>query len=338
MAMEFGKLNFAVGFNRTSAFPLDANSYFESYDDAVQAASGAAEVGSSDSAYYIGQLLIVKDSEVGVGLYQINAGKTLTKFGQASSADELASKVSALESRCTTIEGKLILATTEKDGLMSKEDFAKLTGIEAGAQANKIEKVSVDGTEIAPTNKAVNIAIAGKYDATGSLVKSETGVAISGTISPITVIDKAGTLPSFTEGSFTANTPTAIDTTKFNAGSVKFPTLTAASIATKPTSKFATNGIVASVDENETLVFGSAETADAVTDVTIDGGKLAGGSYTAPSLEDGFYTAGSAASYTEGTFSAGSLPTIKEVTPTFTGDKFGFKGDAIKAHTEAAGD
>ena len=35
MAMEFGKLNFAVGFNRTSAFPLDANSYFESYAEAL---------------------------------------------------------------------------------------------------------------------------------------------------------------------------------------------------------------------------------------------------------------------------------------------------------------
>ena len=45
MSMDFGKLNFAVGFNRTSAFPLDANSYFENYNDAVTAAAGAAEVG-----------------------------------------------------------------------------------------------------------------------------------------------------------------------------------------------------------------------------------------------------------------------------------------------------
>ena len=161
MAMEFGKLNFAVGFNRTSAFPLDANSYFEDYSAASAAAAGAAEVGSADSAYYIGQLLIVKDETVGVGLYQINAGKTLTKFGQASSADELATKVSALEQRCTTIEGKLILATAEKDGLMSKEDFAKLTAIEAGAQVNKLESVKVDGAALEITDKAVNIDLAG---------------------------------------------------------------------------------------------------------------------------------------------------------------------------------
>lgn len=157
MAMNFGKLNFAVGFNRTSAFPLDANSYFESYNDAVAAAAGAAEVGSADSAYYIGQLIIVKDTAKGVGLYQIGADRTLVKFGQASSADELTERVSALETRCTTIEGKLILATSEKDGLMSKEDFNKLTNIEAGAQVNKIESIKVNGTELAITDKSVNI-------------------------------------------------------------------------------------------------------------------------------------------------------------------------------------
>lgn len=157
MAMDFGKLNFAVGFNRTSAFPLDANSYFETYDDAVAAAAGAAVVGSADSAYYIGQLLIVNDGATGVGLYQINAGKTLTKFGQASSADELAEKVSALESRCTNIEGKLILATTEKDGFLSKEDKAKLDGIAEGAQVNVLEGVQVDGVDLTIEDKKVNI-------------------------------------------------------------------------------------------------------------------------------------------------------------------------------------
>lgn len=157
MAMDFGKLNFAVGFNRTSAFPLDANSYFETYSAAETAAAGATEVGKADSAYYIGQLLIVKDTTKGVGLYQIGADKKLIKFGQASSADELAEAVSALQTRVTTIEGKLILATAEKDGLMSKEDFVKLTNIEANAQANKIESVKVNGTALDITEKAVNI-------------------------------------------------------------------------------------------------------------------------------------------------------------------------------------
>ena len=184
MAMDFGKLNFAVGFNRTSAFPLEANSYFEEYSKAVAAAASAVEVGSSESAYYIGQLLIVKDSEVGVGLYQINAGKTLTKFGQASSADELAGKISALETRCTTIEGKLILATAESDGLMSKEDFAKLTGIATGAQVNVIEGVQLDGVDLSVgEGKKVNVALASTYlkktDAESTYVAKEEGKGLS---------------------------------------------------------------------------------------------------------------------------------------------------------------
>lgn len=143
MAMNFGKMNFAVGFNRQSAFPLDANSYFEDYQAALAAAKTAAEVGSADSAYYIGQLIIVKDGTKGVGLYQISATKELIKFGQASSADELTEKVNALETRAQNIEGKLILASETVDGFMSKGDFSKLKGIEEGAQVNKLEGIKL---------------------------------------------------------------------------------------------------------------------------------------------------------------------------------------------------
>ena len=101
--MDFGKLNFAVGFNRTSAFPLDANSYFDSYTDAVAAAASATVVGSSDSAYYIGQLIIVNESGH-FGLYQISATKTLVKFGQASSEADLQSQLNALAERVNGLD------------------------------------------------------------------------------------------------------------------------------------------------------------------------------------------------------------------------------------------
>ena len=164
MAMEFGKLNFAVGFNRTSAFPLDANSYFESYAAAAAAVKGAAEVGSSDSAYYLGQLIIIndktEDANKGIGLYQITgvAGSaTLTPFGKATAADELGQQVSALQSQITEINGKLILADAAHDGFISKGDFTKLQSIAEGAQANVIESVKVNGEALTPVDKAVNI-------------------------------------------------------------------------------------------------------------------------------------------------------------------------------------
>ena len=190
MAMDFGKLNFAVGFNRTSAFPLDANSYFEDYNEAVLAATGAAEVGSADSAYYIGQIIIVNDKSTankGLGLYQITgtAGAgTLTKFGQATSADELGERLTAVEGQITTINGKLVAATQLADGLMSKEDKAKLDLIADGAQVNVIEGVQLDGVDLAiGEGKKVNVAIAGTYlkkaDAESTYVAKEEGKGLS---------------------------------------------------------------------------------------------------------------------------------------------------------------
>lgn len=50
-------------------------------------------------------------------------------------------------------------ATAAADGLMSKEDFVKLSGIETGAQVNIIEKIKVNNTAMTvdTTDKSVNI-------------------------------------------------------------------------------------------------------------------------------------------------------------------------------------
>lgn len=77
MAMDFGKNNRSVAFNPTSAFPLDARSYFESYEAAVAAAAIAEEVGSSNSVYYFGQTIAVVENEKAT-LYIIQPNKTLS--------------------------------------------------------------------------------------------------------------------------------------------------------------------------------------------------------------------------------------------------------------------
>lgn len=59
MSLEFGKLDFAVSFNPTTAFPLDARYYFTSYEEAEKAALSAKEVGSSESIYYYGEIIVV---------------------------------------------------------------------------------------------------------------------------------------------------------------------------------------------------------------------------------------------------------------------------------------
>ena len=168
MAMEFGKLNFAVGFNRTSAFPLDANSYFEDLASAQAAAAGAAEVGSSDSAYYIGQLIIVTVGGVS-DLYQITGtvgNSSLKKFGSASSADELKADLGKLKAKFEllvnglssfveekkdesgNVTGYVVKkATASQDGIMSKEYASKLDGIAEGANKTIVDaELTADGT------------------------------------------------------------------------------------------------------------------------------------------------------------------------------------------------
>ena len=132
MSMNFGKLNFSVGFNRTSAFPLDANSYFENYTDAVAAAASAVEVGSSNSAYYIGQLIIVNESDH-FGLYQIGADKTLVKFGQASSADALAEDVATLKRYFTN--GIANKASADASGNVITSTYATKTEMNTAIQS-----------------------------------------------------------------------------------------------------------------------------------------------------------------------------------------------------------
>ena len=162
MSMDFGKLNFAVGFNRTSAFPLDANSYFESYSAAQTAAAGAATVGSSDSAYYIGQLIIVNESGK-FGLYQIGADKTLVKFGQASSAEDLKSQLDALAAR---VDGLDTSKAGWKDGQAPEASAGgSLVVFDASGKINasgiKVIDSAVNNSAMeVPTSKAVQTYVA----------------------------------------------------------------------------------------------------------------------------------------------------------------------------------
>ena len=105
--MSFGKVNRSVAFNPTSAFPLDARSYFESYEAAALAAASAEPVGSTNTQYYIGQTLVVvengkdstyiiqptkslevveKDIQINENLFEYDENGKLTLAGAASAA------------------------------------------------------------------------------------------------------------------------------------------------------------------------------------------------------------------------------------------------------------
>ena len=113
MALNFGKLNFSTSFNPTSAFPIDARTYFESYDLAVEAAGTAEEAGSANTTYYYGQILVVNEGGT-VGAYQITPSKGLQKLAATTSSGdleddvlELQGQVAQITSTLSTISGTL---------------------------------------------------------------------------------------------------------------------------------------------------------------------------------------------------------------------------------------
>ena len=59
MALDYGKMEFAVSFKPITAFPLDSRSYYESLTDAQDAAATAVEAGSDQGTLYYGQTLCV---------------------------------------------------------------------------------------------------------------------------------------------------------------------------------------------------------------------------------------------------------------------------------------
>lgn len=80
---NFGKLDFQVSLNPTSAFPLDARCYFDSLALAKAAAATAEEVGSKNTVYYYGMKLLVDDG-VYAKWYIIQRDRTLLEEGVGS--------------------------------------------------------------------------------------------------------------------------------------------------------------------------------------------------------------------------------------------------------------
>lgn len=90
MALTFNAISRAASFSPSQAFPLDARSYFESYDLAVAAAQTAAEAGTkaaSNTVYYFGQTLVVNESGKAT-LYIIQPDKTLKEVGAVPVGDD----------------------------------------------------------------------------------------------------------------------------------------------------------------------------------------------------------------------------------------------------------
>lgn len=129
MAMNFGKGNRSIAFNPTSAFPLDARSYFESYSDAVAAAASAEAAGSTNTQYYYGQTLVVVENNKAT-FYIIQPDNTLSTLtsGSGSSGD-----------------GESTTLTVDANQFDFDDTGALILRGSKGASANSLVSIDVNG-------------------------------------------------------------------------------------------------------------------------------------------------------------------------------------------------
>ena len=200
MSMDFGVLDFAVGLNRLTAFPLDPKSYFESYDAAVAAAATAEPAGSTNTAYYYGNPVVVVENGK-AKIYQIQPDKTLSGVGEEIVINEnvftkdaegklslygFATAVAGAQLTVGT-DGKLSWVkpdTTTVDGLSTKvatiETNIENLQTEIGKKANSEDvynKTDIDGRLTTVTEE-----IAKKANAADVYTKDEADLAIDAAV------------------------------------------------------------------------------------------------------------------------------------------------------------
>ena len=248
---------------------------------------------------------------------QINLGGTLYDLKDAAARADIESLQSAVAGGTHYIgktTSNIVDGSTTNPVVIGGEDVTAVAGDivikdpASGASETALEYI-FDGTKWSELGSTGHLkGLAYQDQATGSYTPAG---SVSVTLSGTSVVASAtqGTLPSKAADTFSANVPTAIDTTKFTGGSKAADSFTPASCTNTTRSAVATEGITGTVS-GEVLTFSAANTTTASYITDFDGGSFTEGAFTAAAFQNGFVTPGSAASFTEGAFSAGTLPTF----------------------------
>ncbi len=156
MALNFNAIQRAAAFAPATAFPLDARSYFESYDLAVAAAATAAEPGTdaaSNTVYYFGETLVVNEGGKAT-LYIIQPDGTLKEVGAVPVGDGKSIEVVNGQIKLKGFGGGYYQYNTNyvpgstEEGKKDQYIFVE-EGFKAGLQPQVVAKASGEGFEIA---------------------------------------------------------------------------------------------------------------------------------------------------------------------------------------------
>mgnify|MGYP004519873255 FL=1 len=317
---------------------------------------------------------ITLDKNISVADLQKALGLGAMAYADKASGSTTLQTIDSITIKEVTVAGNATVTSKAADATLTKANYTPAGNITGSAiSGGSIEvtlKDSATKTEadLGTTTYTPAGTIAAKEGGSFSALKtaafgaSEDGVQIEGTVSApaisLTSEEKTvatgltgGKVASFKEGAFT---PAAIQTGFYTAGKAATWTgadYTAPSMGEASKAKFASEGIVASLDANdaECLVFTSAATSDAVT---------AQGAFSAGNVDFGTFDGGSATVIDTTKFSGGSkaadtfvanelqtaaTDTVNNVSgaalanaPVFTGSKYAVATTADTALKEVA--
>ena len=232
---------------------------------------------------------------------------------------------------------------TYVSGVANDGTVEVLTAMGDTSSTPVINSVSETTTSVA-TEGVVDVALSSAdTTSTGAIQYTEdiTGSApsLTGTTTFVTG------LPNFDGGSkaadsFTANVPTTLDLTKFNGGSYSQGEDTFDAGALASCTHTSANNVMQSATVNNGVL--SWSTTSVVDAMTFTEGSLPSftqgtDTFTAATLANGFYSAGSAASFTEGAFTPASLGALGTATFGITGGSYSATKKYVKATYSAAG-
>lgn len=220
--------------------------------------------------------------------------------------------------------------TLNVTALTAGDTVTVLTGVKASGTTAVVDSVSADGAATVATEGIKSVGLtASTTTSEGAITYTE---SISGSAPALTGTKTFVTgYPNFSGGSkaadtFTPNTPTTIDTSKFSGG-------TFSQGAEASLSYTATQNVMYSATVNSGVLSWSTATLDHITSWSANGTD----SFTAAKLNTGFYSVGSAAQFSEGAFTAAALGTASTASVGIGGGSYSGVTKYLKPSTTVAG-
>ena len=156
------KLDWAMPFQRTGAFPLDRTNLFESLADAQLYAQGGADKRGLGGTSYIGQMIVVYENDV-VTAYIINADRSLKAMAStASDGSNVQSVLDALNAHKTAYDAKVKELENADKAISGRLDIIEGEVNVEGSIKKALADAKADATA---KDEALHTAISAEIDA-----------------------------------------------------------------------------------------------------------------------------------------------------------------------------